>query len=381
MATPTQERNGPYVHIDYSFHLSGETKFAFTFDDNDSIGSSVKSGLRNSLHSSYDFTDLGEDLCPSDYSDENSFGDHEEVPSWRLDPEESNSDWKIVIESVPDGAITEYDVHKCILVEGIKKSDSFVSLFNLSAEEMVGVEGFSVYKVHSGAARLIPDVLDYLYSIHDILKISTETAVGLRHLSQFFGIRSLATEVISFIYKDMDIENMKSYLLAATLFDDLPTQKLCAQRCAEHIKAINPFSDLLAEMDPSFLLDIISCPKTDRKRCSRHLSKLVSVYCNLHKEFIDQNVFEELTAVEYLPLVSEDSALPLLILETRLVADARDEKQCLTNLQRRCIASLLPLIQSNECTDEKERKRRSQVMKKLPNKVLLDLLSRSLCIP
>jgi hypothetical protein len=179
----------------------------------------------------------------------------------------------------------------------------------------------------------------------------------------------------------MDIENMKSYLLAATLFDDLPTQKLCAQRCAEHIKAINPFSDLLAEMDPSFLLDIISCPKTDRKRCSRHLSKLVSVYCNLHKEFIDQNVFEELTAVEYLPLVSEDSALPLLILETRLVADARDEKQCLTNLQRRCIASLLPLIQSNECTDEKERKRRSKVMKKLPNKVLLDLLSRSLCIP
>jgi hypothetical protein len=379
MAPKTQERNEPYIHIDYSFHLSGETKFASAFDDNDSLGSSVQSGLRNSLHSSYDFTNLEQTLCLSDYSD--SFGEHEEVTSWRLDPEESKSDWKIVIESVPDGAITEYHVHKCVLVKGIKKSDSFVSLFILSAEEKVEDEGFSVSKVHSGAARLIPDVLDYLYSIHDILKISTETAVGLRHLSQFFGIRSLATEVILFIYEDMDIENMKSYLLAATLFDDLPTQKLCAQRCAEHIKEISSSSDLLVVMDPSFLLDIISYPKTDRKLCSRHLSKLVSVYCHLHRNAIDQNVFEELTAVEYLPLVSEDSALPLLILEARVVADARDEKQCLTYLQKRCIDALLPLIQSNEGTDKKERKRRGKVMKKLPKKVLLDLLSRSLCMP
>jgi hypothetical protein len=379
-ATEKQETGGPYVHLDLSFHLSSEIKYAFTHKDDDSLGSSVQSGLRNSLHSSYDFQDL-DLLGLEDYSDVDSFGSRdEEFPNWRLDPEESESDWTIVIESVPDGAISEYHVHKCVLAEGLKKSDFFVSFFNLSSEQKMDDEGRSVSKVHADAAKLIPDMLDYLYSIHDILKISTETAVAIRHLSQFFGIRALSTVVVSFVYEDMQIDNMKTYLMSATAFDDLQTQKLCAQRCAEHIKEINPYSDLLTEMDPSFLLDILASPNTDRQHCSSHLSKLVSVFCDLHRDIIDGGVFEELTSVEYLPVISKEAAVSLLTLEAELLDDARNESRGLTYLQKRCADALAPLIQPEDVR-EKAQRSRAKTLKKIPKKVLVELLSRSLCIP
>jgi hypothetical protein len=392
-----QERDGPYVHLDLSFHLSGESKFDFSLDDDEeSLGSSVKSGLRNSLHSSFDFSDLLDhhmclrdaDALEEDDSDSSGVGslegrgEHEEVPSWRLDPDESGSDWTIAIESVPDGVVTKYYVHKSVLAGGLKKSDFFVSLFNLSAEMRVEDEGFSVSKVHADAAKLIPDMLDYLYSIHDILKVSTETVVGLRHLSEFFGIRAMSREALCFIYKDMTIENMKTYLLSASDFDDLQVRKLCAKRCAERIQDIQPYSELLAKMDPSLLLDILSSQKSKEKCVSVHMSKLMSVFCELHYDILDGAVFEELTSVEYLPVISEDCAFDLLILEAGMVDDALDEQRGLTYLQKRCVDALSPpLIQLQIELDANELRSRAKKLKKLLKKaVLAELLSGALCV-
>jgi hypothetical protein len=388
-----QERNGPYVHLGLSFHLSSETMFDFSLgDDEESLDSSVKSGLRNSLHSSFDFSDLLDhhmclrdaDALEDDFgsSDGDSFEGrekHDEVPSWRLDPDESGSDWTIAIESVPDGVVTEYYVHKSVLSGSLKKSDFFVSLFNLSAEMKVEDEGFSVSKVHTDAAKLIPDMLDYLYSIHDILKVSTETVVGLRHLSEFFGIRALSREALRFIYKDMTIENMKTYLLSASDFDDLQVRKLCAKRCAERIQDIQPYSELLAEIDPSLLLDILSSQKSKEKCVSVHMSKLVSVFCELHYDILDGAVFEELTSVEYLPVIGEDCAFDLLILEAGMVDDALDEQRDLTYLQKRCVDALSPLLIQFQI-DANELRSRAKKLKKLPKKVLVKLLSAALCV-
>ena len=381
-ALEQKPKGGPYVHVDLSFHLQQQsiTKFDSTFDhEGSSLGSSVKSGLRNSLHSSYDFLDIDVDEDNSSLGSDDEFGCDHSV-SWRQYPTESGSDWTMAVESVPDGKVTKFHVHKRMLAEGLKKSDFFVSLFNLSEEKKVKNNGYSRTRIHANAASLIPEMLDFIYSGTDELKITTGTAVGLRHLSEFFGIKALARRTVTFIFEDICIDKVQEYLLCATAFDDLQTRKLCAQICAENVHHIDPHSDLLTDMDPSFLLDIISCHHGEREGVSSHMSKLVAVFCEFCGD-IDGSVFEELTAEEYIPSVSEEYALDLMLLEGQLVEEAGDESRGLTHLQKRCVLALSPHLSSQKGSSNG--RKHSELKKKmdlLPKKVLIELLYRSLCI-
>lgn len=311
---------------------------------------------------------------------DDEFGYEKPAISWRQDCIQSGSDWIMAIESVPDGAIIEYPVHKRILSRGSKKSDFFSSLFALSEAKKLEHEGYSSTKVHANAATLIPEMLDFLYSSSDQLEITTETSVALRHLSEFFGIRALAARTSRFIRDDMNIDNVPTYLLCANAFDDLQIQKLAAEVCAKNTDAIEPYSEILAGMDPSFLLDVISSSKIDRDKSSVHLSMLVTAYCDMCGDLIDGTVFEELTTVEYLPKISSRCALDLMVLEEQLVADANDDNAGLTYLQKRCCAALLPHFGSGNACNEGERLQVRRKLAFLPSKVLLELLSASLCI-
>jgi len=376
----SQKSKGAYIHIDYSYHLKQDLKFAFTYsDDDESLGSSVCSGLRNSLHSSFDFRDLEDDFDDSEASfGDLSFGDQEDVISWREPPEISESDWTLIVESVPSGKVSEYHVHKTLLVNGYKRGDFFVSLFSYKGEDR-DEELKKPIKVHEDAARLIPAMLDYVYSLDDELKISCESAAGLRHLSQFFGMKSLAKQVLSFMYEDVNISNVDVYMDTAMAFDDLQTLKLCADRCAQEIEEITPSCPILSDMDPSFMLDIVSSQRFNRKKHSRHMSKLIAVYCINQRCDIDGSVFEELTSGEYLPFLDAEAALPLLMLESRLVEDSEDENTGLTSLQRRGVKALLPVVNGSAKVNTSDRKSRQKALSRVPKKVLVEILSRSLC--
>ena len=381
--TKSKAKKGPYIDVDFSFHLKRGTKFDYTYDDDDdvSLGSSVKSGLRNSLHSSFDFSK--EDFEGLDeISGHDSFaGDFDEstinTSSWRLDPAESGSDYLLRIESIPDGVVTEYNVHKCVLSKGSKKSDYFVSLFHLH-EKNETVKHETSLKVHVNASRLVPVVLDYMYSQDDDLEIETSNAVALKHLSEFLGIRALAKRAISFLYKDVSIWNARDYLLDSIAFDDLSTQKLCTTACAKNILQVEPYSDLLGEMDPNILLDIISHPTDGSSSCSMHRSKLVAVYCELHALTLNPSTFEELTIAEYLPVIGDDCAMDLMLLEIEFIGQALDDECELTDLQQRCVAALRPLVQFNIGVSEKEKETRMKKLNLLPKKVLVELLSTAL---
>ncbi|KAL3902508.1 MAG: hypothetical protein SGILL_010797 [Bacillariaceae sp.] len=365
------------ISIDHTFQLQNGLKFAFTYsDDDDSLGSSVCSGLRNSLHSSYDFKDLEKSWGSSVSLGDVSFGDQEELVSWREPPEISESDWLLTVESVPSGQIDQYPVHKTILTNGYKHGDFFVSLFSNPEADMD-----KPIKVHEDAARSIPEMLDFLYSLDDDLDIDSESAAGMAHLSQFFGMKALAKKVLFFMRDDMSVENIAMYLNTAMAFDDMQTLKLCADKCAEGIEHIAPNSSLLPEMDPSFILDIVSSKRLNRKKQSRHLSKLIAVYCINGRCDLDGGVFEELTSGEYLPYLDEEAALPLLMLESKLVEDSANNSVGLTSLQKRCVKALLPVINgsSSKETSAGERRSRQKALNRVPKKVLVDLLSRSLC--
>ena len=264
---------------------------------------------------------------------------------------------------------------------GSKKSHFFVSLLQLASEEKADeeIEGATT-TIHENAVRLVPDMLDYIYSAQNILHITTENAVGLLHLAQFFTIRAMATKVLSFIYEDMSVENMRTYQTSAFAFDDLQIMTVCSSRCAEQIKDISSDSLLLRDMDASFLLDIIACPRKDRNCCSGHMSKLVSAYCDLHREKVDATVFDEVTLAEYLPVISKDVALKMLLLEANIVPESVIRKK-LTCLQRRCVAALTcPSNPSSTTHSQKEWDDARATLCKLPKKVLIEIISASIKI-
>lgn len=369
-----------YVHIDHPFHLRNDLKFAFTYcDESVSIGSSVCSGLRNSLQSSlssfsfeYDYQDM-DSSSHSSSSGDSSCVDRREFPSWRLLPEESKSDWTLTIESVPEGTISNYNVHKKVLIHnGRKSSDFFSRLFSDSS-----IKRTKPIKIHEDAASLIENMLDFMYSIDDKLRITSETAVALRHLSQFFGIQALAKRVSCFIKEDVALENMDIYLETTCAFDDLQTSLLCADHCASEIESIHPLSPLVAEMDPSFMLSIVSSKTFNPEKNSMHMSHIMTGFFISQRGTIDGNVFEELTAEEYLPIIDLEAALPLLILETALVNESAEDSTGLSSLQKRCVDAILPLFQGSRehSENDADRKSRDTAMQKVPKKVLVHILS------
>ncbi len=174
------------LQLDHSFHLKTGLKFAFTYgDDDESLGSSLCSGLRNSLHSSIDFQDLEKDLDGELSLGDLSFGDQEEVTNWREPPGISDSDWMLSIESIPSGNVKQYHVHKTVLVNGYKRGDYFVNLFGYQGPDREARLQTPI-KIHEDAADFVPQMLDYMYSLDDNLEICSDTAAGLAHLSQFF---------------------------------------------------------------------------------------------------------------------------------------------------------------------------------------------------
>ncbi len=182
------------------------------------------------------------------------------------------------------------------------------------------------------------------------------------------------------MHDDICVSNMDIYLSTAIVFDDLQIQKLCADKCAEGIEDISLQSELLHEMDPSFMLDIVASPRLNRDKNSGHMSKLLAVYCINKRSEFDGNVFEEFTSVEYLPFIHEEAALPLLMLESRLVKESANEKTALTSLQKRCVNALIPILNGSSAkVSSADEKSRQKALKSVPKKVLVELLARSLC--
>jgi hypothetical protein len=398
-------RNSPYIRLNYSVprlrsdqindgKLAPSTSTPDYDDDESSLGSSVESGLRNSVHSSYDFRDIQLQIEQESDSGFDSFEDEDSCdesfyPSWRLDPTESGSDWTMIIQSEGSGSCTEYRVHKSLLSEGLKRCEFFASLFQFGiSKEETGT--WKIIPLYADAVCLVPNMLDYLYSARDTLDVSSETAVGLYYLSQFFGIRALAAKVLLFIYEDLSMGNMRSYLVSCSTFDDLQTLKLCAQHCSEHLEDIKPSSRLLRDMHAGFLLDVISFPKTDKGAISGHMSTLISAFCNFTHKQMDASVFQELTLVEYVPIVSRKVALNLMVMEAKLVPESRNESEDLTCLQKRGIFALsepcvpedstpsTPGKASLQLKRETRRTGTKLALAQLPRKVLVELLCRHL---
>ena len=127
-----------------------------------------------------------------------------EEGSWRMDPEESFSDYILIVVSDETGEERTYHVHKFVLAHGSFCCDYFSALFRTPCCE--NEKGTSRFSFPAEVAKFFPDFLDILYHPGHVENISFNhwefsgrlygcNLLPLRALSFYFGCRKLSHRI------------------------------------------------------------------------------------------------------------------------------------------------------------------------------------------
>jgi BTB/POZ domain len=268
---------------------------------------------------------------------EDSDEESEQKLSWRLDPDESLSDWTVIIKSEGSSESKEYHVHKNILAVGPCKSEYFASLFRTQMRE--AETSTSHITLENGAADAVPHMLDFMYT-QELSDVTSEIAVSLRYLAQYFGIKLLHRRVMVFVNDDMTITNVHHYIQSARMFHDEKMLALARSLCIDNIEHLATTSLLLKSVDPDFFYEIISSPEVDTCSVSCHVSTLVAAYCRINQGQLSREMFDQLTDRKFIPLIDNESAMMLLELEAASSQTESSRAANCTCLQKRCIKVL-----------------------------------------
>lgn len=264
--------------------------------------------------------------------------------SWRLDPDDSLSDWTLRVSSSDNPAIGShgyvaqtkhsmtslraassvtrapiktYFVHKTILGVGPRRSEFFAKLFRRDVEDSRDdVSSCSVSKNSTRiellplAAARFPAMLDYLYAAPGTpLDINTQDAVAMRHLASSFGIKDLFMETTDFIKEDLNPETAPVYLMEAKKFKNDKVAKSAILTMAKDFKAVKLTA--LSQLPPHFLLEIVQSESMNLKSSGTFSSK-IAAYCRCRQDEITLPLLEGLTDARTMLTIAEDESLYFL---------------------------------------------------------------------
>ena len=302
----------------------------------------------------------------------------EEALTWRSDPSRSLSDWTILVSNRETQETHPYHVHRNVLAVGPRKSEYFVRFF-LSHDRMSKSSKSTEIWFSTVAANTMPQLLDYMYSSDGKLDISTECAVGLRHLAQFFGMRALHKKVMNYITSDLTMDNVLTYYQHTVAVDDAKVSEIASAHCAKHVMDIGLDDPLLGVVDALFIRQILTLSnQVDSVEQQLHTSQLLAEYCRQHRKTLDDQDFIRLTDERCLRRVHYSAALTLMEMEADLVLLDQHDVDVIeetTSLQNRCLADLtkhweqLGQMQPAELT---------RICRKLPSAVVTEIMVRSL---
>jgi len=307
---------------------------------------------------------------------------------WRMDREESLSDW--TIEILVNGTVHgTYHVHKNILSVGSKQSLYFSRVFqNKKLKEHK--TNTSRIEMEPLAADAFPVLLDYFYIWDDDPRITHENAAALHHLGNYLEISRLRIKVQQFWEEDdLTFAECAEYYEQATLFCDKKLISVVAQKC------IAPVGDdsIILEQD-SGCLDLIRVSnerlwlKALRKNDGLHnrlLSQLISLFVEHHHALNNLSVasFLKLTEEEWLPTIHWKAALRFLVVDHAMALSSKngdnhediensDDNDALSSLQERCIERIAFSWNELDSTSVTEK------LRKLSPDILSEILTRSL---
>ncbi|OEU19312.1 hypothetical protein FRACYDRAFT_235360 [Fragilariopsis cylindrus CCMP1102] len=280
------------------------------------------------------------------------------VPSWRLHPSDSLSDFILLILSTATGETTSYNVHKHMMAVGPRRSDYM--------DEVFRSEDASTFQMtlDEKTAILVPTMLDFVYSNHDI-NITTEMAVPLRQLGKMLKIVPLEIKAATFIIEDIEISNMSAYVSDCCFYKDEEVMKVVVQKCSASIETIPITDRLWIVMKPELFLRVVTSPNIERTALSRHLSIILKEYLELHQYEIKIDMFTTLTSEKIIPNVDRDAALPLIEL-----CELYDSEDCET-LQKRCAYTIACYWKTTTPID---RRRLFSLLRNLPSSFTVDFL-------
>ena len=231
---------------------------------------------------------------------EDGFGDDQPVFkslfSWREDPYESLSDWTIEITGTCSDDLTKrsfhtYNVHKCKLGAGPRRSKYFQSLFSTANQLSEHQEQTSCIELLETEVASFERMLDFMYGVecHDML--NTTNAVVMRYLAFYFQCGALMMQVNAFLGKDLLPANGTHYLVEATKYQDQRLIESSANLCSVFVdklpkQALNalPMELFLRILQSS----VISCTSVT-------LSVVVTDYLKHHEDEITAAVVVDMT--------------------------------------------------------------------------------------
>lgn len=316
--------------------------------------------------------------------------------SWRLDPDDSLSDWTLRIVSSSENPkddlglnrfaqstsrsttctrspavsasslhnpIKTYFVHRTVLGVGPRSSEYFAQLFKkgiadndhtdhtaedsrdddctCSSSRNRSSVSKNVTKIEllPSAASCFPVMLDYLYAPPGTpLAICSTNAVALRHLSSSFGIKSLFNETTSFIKKDLTPETAPFYLVDARKFKNSKVSSTAIKTIAANFKGVKLTA--LSSLPSQYLIDIVQSGHLKIDDVDRFSSKLAA-YCRCRGDEITLDILEALTAPELMPTIAEEESLYFLQLVLSLGgSEEKDAKGLFT----RCLEQAPKLL-------------------------------------
>lgn len=301
----------------------------------------------------------------------NNDDDDQSFSLWRLNPEESHSDWTIVLHEEVDpgeeeqeeeecsehGSTTEghttFHVHKSLLGVGPFRSEYFSRLFrpctnsgglHLSESET------SISNIHlpQSAILAFPVMLDFIYSRGCIPShgFKTSQAVDIRFLSTYFGVPKLYSAITQFIHSDLTTSTCIEYLTNARIFRD---DKLVEASCATCAKTFEHLTtSQINSLSPDILQLVIGSPLLQCE--SEELSCRIAEYCRCHPDIIDGSWLRNVTSHSKMPRIFPEEALFLLNLAVKHLAaeeevpptqEQQQQQQAVPtpHLKERCISA------------------------------------------
>ncbi|KAG7348542.1 BTB/POZ domain containing protein [Nitzschia inconspicua] len=281
------------------------------------------------------------------------------VPSWRLDPSDSLSDFTLQILVEGSEEVISYHLHRHMLAVGPRRSEFLTDVFR--GENSCTYQLLLEMKVSS----FMPCLLDYIYCPDYTIDVTTDNAMVLRQLAKILKVVPLVVKIAGFILEDLDSSTMSTYVAESSFFNDDQVTELIVQRCSQHVQTIGVKDPLWAVMEPDLFLRVISSPLIDRETLSPHLSILVKEFLTLHQYEIDLDLFTVITSEKVIPKVDREAALPLIEL-----CDQYTSTRC-ENLQKRCAHTLACFWKT---TGQEQRHRLFALLRNLPSSFTVDFL-------
>lgn len=259
--------------------------------------------------------------------------------TWRMDPKQSLSDWKIevvVSGENEDPCSNVYHVHQCVLAVGHKKSNFFVKLFCGPFSESVTKS--SCMEFEQEVADAFPILLDYLYSHEDKLDVTTENIPVLMKLADYLDIQSVRDEIAKYCLKNLGTQTCAIFYGYGEDYKILSLQEAAIDICLINLEAICPDSSSIAsDSRLTFWLELQKHMKNAFDEYLLHFSRLVAAFCFCNKATLNIDDFKALTSSKDLPQIHYKAAELLIQVELELENHNATE---LSDLQERCIDAL-----------------------------------------